>query len=499
MRNTKKTAKRVFSLALALALTLSVTAAAKYYPGEGWGPGEGEFGRRTWDNWFYKYNEDASSGFLDANGWLTAEGVAGQVEIAQSNGFNAITMRNATGVKKEALLKIDKLDPNMLLVAVNTNDGVPETVLVLDPDQSATKDLKTTVRVVEGEKGLPGQDPNKAAYVFDFYQQGTFGQNVLMIAAVPGATTGVVSHFQSYGREESTNVPLIEGTLAVAKDGYVATTVGDSKKNAMTFTNPNRYFNEAEYLSAKLQALKSNAATKTDWSSKSVTELKAALALAGGADAAAGGIDVDTFATAKVNQLVQQGGEQWATSDIYALVALAGITQRYETLEAFGTEAGGTLLNSSNAFDANTYFAAKLAQLQKGDPAGKTDLAEGEVVPDDYVKQQVDQAFRAHLQEGNVTSTTADAAWKKLAADALSPENIDKTIQGLEQLAEAGNKLSSELAKDLQAIVKQPTLEDYVTAADRLSAKDAVSGVKAAAAARDTTWSAIRAGLNELP
>jgi hypothetical protein len=87
--------------------------------------------------------------------------------------------------------------------------------------------------------------------------------------------------------------------------------------------NPNPYFNESEYLSAKLRQLQSI---------KSV-------------DAA---------------------GNAWTLTSLKAAIAAAGMTpaEHYETFGAYEKDASGHFINPSNAFDANAYFSAKLYQTR---------------------------------------------------------------------------------------------------------------------------------------
>ena len=88
--------------------------------------------------------------------------------------------------------------------------------------------------------------------------------------------------------------------------------------------NPNPYFNENEYLAAKLQQLQHNPDTTVaaEWKGKS-------------------------------------------TADLAKVMADSGMTpvEHYEKYGAFETQADGSLLNPSNAFDANAYVAAKLAEM----------------------------------------------------------------------------------------------------------------------------------------
>ena len=87
---------------------------------------------------------------------------------------------------------------------------------------------------------------------------------------------------------------------------------------------PNAYFNESEYLSAKLLQLQNNAdpAVAAQWQGKSAADVQRA------------------FAEAGLNP-----------------------AQHYELYGAFETDAQGRLINPSNAFDANAYVAAKQAQM----------------------------------------------------------------------------------------------------------------------------------------
>lgn len=93
--------------------------------------------------------------------------------------------------------------------------------------------------------------------------------------------------------------------------------------------NPNAYFNEKEYLAAKLAALQESDSTLAG---KSVADLQA------------------EFQRLGINA-----------------------ADHYEQYGAFETRKDGTLLNPSNAFDSSAFFAAKLDQLQKsGFPGADT-------------------------------------------------------------------------------------------------------------------------------
>ncbi len=88
--------------------------------------------------------------------------------------------------------------------------------------------------------------------------------------------------------------------------------------------NPNAYFNENEYLSAKLKQLQS----------------------LGAKDGKGAGYTLDSLKQA---------------------ITDAGLTpaEHYELYGAYETDAGGRYINPSNAFDANAYFSAKLLQMRK--------------------------------------------------------------------------------------------------------------------------------------
>ena len=94
--------------------------------------------------------------------------------------------------------------------------------------------------------------------------------------------------------------------------------------------NPNPYFNEVEYLEAKLQQLTSIKAKDADGKDYTMTTLKQAIA------------------------------------DIGMTAA-----EHYEKYGSHETDASGNLINPSNAFDANAYVAAKLYQLQHSGTAAE--------------------------------------------------------------------------------------------------------------------------------
>ena len=95
--------------------------------------------------------------------------------------------------------------------------------------------------------------------------------------------------------------------------------------------NASPYFNRVEYLESKLLSLLENPATAADWKGKTIADLEQVMAEAG-----------------------------MTPAEHYA---------QYGYAERRGD---GTVLNPSNAFDANAYFGAKLVEMQKSYP-GKYD------------------------------------------------------------------------------------------------------------------------------
>lgn len=92
--------------------------------------------------------------------------------------------------------------------------------------------------------------------------------------------------------------------------------------------NPNPYFNEYEYLEAKARQLNS------------------------------------------VGDLPNPAGGPWDAEAVLKAITEAGMSpaEHYEIYGAFERDADGNFINPSNAFDANAYWSAKLAQLQSQEP-----------------------------------------------------------------------------------------------------------------------------------
>lgn len=102
---------------------------------------------------------------------------------------------------------------------------------------------------------------------------------------------------------------------------------------------PNVYFNESEYLACKLAQLQETPATAGDWAGKGINALR----------------------------------------DLFSSMGMSAV-EHYESFGAFETRADGTLLNPSNAFDANAYMQAKLHQLQATDPGTYGSMSTAELV-----------------------------------------------------------------------------------------------------------------------
>ncbi|MBO4334360.1 MAG: hypothetical protein J5846_00800, partial [Desulfovibrio sp.] len=108
------------------------------------------------------------------------------------------------------------------------------------------------------------------------------------------------------------------------------------KYSTLERTSANHYFNNAEYLEAKLRQLQKNADSKIakEWANKTADDVAKAIKACG-----------------------------------------MSVEEHYLKFGCKETDRDGNLINPSNAFDANAYVAAKLAQLQKTDPetwTGKT-------------------------------------------------------------------------------------------------------------------------------
>ena len=144
-------------------------------------------------------------------------------------------------------------------------------------------------------------------------------------------------------------------------------------------------FDETYYLKSKLAQLQASDAQYASWSTDDV---KKAILDAGFADVQAhydaysliegtsGSPYFNTteYLEAKVHQLnsMKEGDRtDWTVDDVIKAFQDAGFTSAEDHYNMYGckeTDADGKLINPSNAFDANAYVAAKLAQLQATDP-----------------------------------------------------------------------------------------------------------------------------------
>ena len=148
--------------------------------------------------------------------------------------------------------------------------------------------------------------------------------------------------------------------------------------------DPSSAFDQSYYLASKLAQLHSTGETDADGNAYTMASLTATLAAQGmsplqhylqfGRDEGLNPnawFNESEYLNAKLAQL-HSTGETDANGDPYTLASLqqaisdAGMTplEHYEQFGHAETNADGTLINPSNAFDANAYVAAKLYQLQ---------------------------------------------------------------------------------------------------------------------------------------
>lgn len=148
--------------------------------------------------------------------------------------------------------------------------------------------------------------------------------------------------------------------------------------------DPSSTFDQSYYLASKLAQLRSTGEVDADGNAYTMASLTATLAAQGmsplqhylqfGRDEGLNPnawFNESEYLNAKLAQL-HSTGETDANGDPYTLASLrqaisdAGMTplEHYEQFGHAETNADGTLINPSNAFDANAYVAAKLYQLQ---------------------------------------------------------------------------------------------------------------------------------------
>ena len=143
-------------------------------------------------------------------------------------------------------------------------------------------------------------------------------------------------------------------------------------------------FDEAYYLKSKLQQLiKTDAATYGSWNTDQVKQAieDAGMTVEGHyqqyslVEGTSGNPYFNTteYLEAKLAQLKSVDPAQynnWTVDDVVKAFQDAGLTaeEHYQMYGCKETDANGYLINPSNAFDANAYVQAKLAQLVAADP-----------------------------------------------------------------------------------------------------------------------------------
>ena len=105
------------------------------------------------------------------------------------------------------------------------------------------------------------------------------------------------------------------------------------------------------------------------------------------------------------------GDRAWTMEDTAAAIADAGMTARehYQTYGAFEKDAGGYYINPSNAFDANTYFRAKLYEIHRFNREVKGKVGE-DVTLDDMIRNFIDGGLDPIAHYLDYGSDEADAA-----------------------------------------------------------------------------------------
>lgn len=153
------------------------------------------------------------------------------------------------------------------------------------------------------------------------------------------------------------------------------------------------FFDESYYLKTKLAQLKSKGEKDADGNDYTLTTLQKAIADAGmtpethyqlhgrteqlNPNAYFNEAEYLIAKTNQVNSIAQDGRSNWTVEEVKAAIAglNMSVAEHYEAFGGHETDAKGNLINPSNAFDANAYVVAKLAELVKTEPekwAGKT-------------------------------------------------------------------------------------------------------------------------------
>lgn len=184
------------------------------------------------------------------------------------------------------------------------------------------------------------------------------------------------------------NITTTEQLKAVIEQSGMTPELHYKKYGSSENINISPYFNKVEYLESKLLALREDPVTAADWKGKSV-------------------------------------------GDLEVFMADLGLTpaEHYYRYGFSETRADGTLLNPSNAFDANAYFAAKLKELQKTNP-GEFNKASVVDVVKMFQEAQIDPvthymtygASEAQLSKVNMVQTVPTVQ--------RVPEDPDRAVQG---------------------------------------------------------------------
>jgi len=145
------------------------------------------------------------------------------------------------------------------------------------------------------------------------------------------------------------------------------------------------WFVEEFYLGSKLAQLQADSATASEWAGKTAADVKAAIEKVGmtafdhfemfhSAEGTSPNqyFDTNTYLAAKAQALnAADSNANWTPASVLKAITDAGMNV-YEHYNLFGANEG---VNPSNAFDASSYYDAKLAQLQ-ADPATASEWAD---------------------------------------------------------------------------------------------------------------------------
>ena len=214
-------------------------------------------------------------------------------------------------------------------------------------------------------------------------------------------------------------------------------------------------FDETYYLKSKLAQLKASDSQYADWTTEQV---KTAIEEAGmtveqhyqqyslvegtSANPYFNTVEYLEAKAAQLNSIAEGGKTNWTVDDVIKAFQEAGFTaeEHYQMYGCKETDANGYLINPSNAFDANAYVQAKLAQLVATDPETYGEwtaenvaeaIAEAGMTPvehyEEYGKTEGEAAGIAMVQTVPVTQRVANDPDRD-AMDENVPSNYNKPV-----------------------------------------------------------------------